>query len=123
MKTAAMPMAVKPARRAATRSPAPAAMPTRTVAANPMPKGTTKVMDGMVMAIWCAAKCGEAQGAHRQRRAVEQRHLEHHGDADGKTQLEQLEEGVPMRTNQPLEDVIALERRETPARCPASRQS
>ena len=46
-----MPMAVKPARRAAIASPAPAASPTRTVAASPMPSGTMKVSEGMVMAI------------------------------------------------------------------------
>ena len=41
-----MPRAVKPARRAALASPAPAARPTLTVAAKPIPKGTMKVREG-----------------------------------------------------------------------------
>jgi len=55
MNVAPMAMAVKPARLAAILSPAPAASPTRTVAARPIPSGIMKVREGMVMAIWCAA--------------------------------------------------------------------
>ena len=51
MKAAPMPMAVKPARRAAMRVARARRQPTRTVAAKPMPSGTMKVSEGMVMAI------------------------------------------------------------------------
>ena len=55
MKPPAAQNATKPARRANAGSPAPVAMPTRTVAARPMPSGIMKVIEATFSAIWCAA--------------------------------------------------------------------
>ena len=55
MKPAPMAQATKPARRAAGRSPAPTARPTRTVAAIDTPSGTMNEVLAIWMAIWCAA--------------------------------------------------------------------
>ena len=47
---------------------------------------------------------GDAEGAHRQSGGIEQRHFEHHGDADRQAQMEQLGQRAPMRAQQAMQE-------------------